>query len=42
MVDINIGAITEALNDKTDRDLGNLSAEGRVAGGGLPFPVVIR
>ena len=38
MPDIDYGQILEALNDKTDRDLGNLSAEGRVAGGGLAFP----
>lgn len=38
MPDIDYGQILEALNDKTDRDLGNLSTEGRVAGGGLAFP----
>ena len=38
MQDIDYGQILEALNDKTDRDLGNLSVEGRVAGGGLAFP----
>ena len=38
MSDINYGEILEALNNKTDRDLGNLSTEGRVAGGGLAFP----
>jgi len=42
MPDIDYGEILESLNDKTDRDLGNLSAEGRVAGGGLPFRVIIR
>lgn len=38
MQDIDYGQILEALNDKTDRDLGNLSAEGRATGGGLSFP----
>ena len=42
MPDINYGEILEALNDKADRDLGNLSTEGRVAGGGWPFRVIIR
>lgn len=29
MTDINIGAITEAINDKADRDGGNLTATGK-------------
>ena len=29
MLDINYGQILEALNDKTDTDLGNLSTDGK-------------
>lgn len=38
MSDINIGAITEALNDKLDRDAGNPETAGKqtIVGWGLP------
>lgn len=38
MSDINIGAITEALNDKADRDAGNFGSTGkkRIIGFGIP------
>lgn len=32
--DINIGAITEALNNKADLNLLNLNSQGRATGGG--------
>lgn len=37
MADIDFGQISEALNDKADRDIGNLNTQGRVRGGGLSF-----
>jgi hypothetical protein len=29
MTDINVGALSEAINEKTDRDLGNITSEGK-------------
>lgn len=38
MTDINVGALSEAINDKLDRDAGNANSQGveRVVGWGMP------
>lgn len=38
MADIDFGQISEALNDKADRDINNLNTQGRVRACGLSFP----